>query len=138
MTMDPTAEDVTDAQLAVLRELWDRGPSTIRQLAEALYHPVNEASYATVQKLLERLESRRHVTRDRAGHAHVFTATTPLEAIVGLRMRAIAEKLTGGQMAPLLTHLVKAEALSDEERTELRQLIDEMDAKKPKPRKRRQ
>src|SRR5206468_5487882 len=50
--------DVPDAELAVLRELWDKGPESIRQLTDALYPGGSDAHYATVQKLLERLEAK--------------------------------------------------------------------------------
>jgi predicted transcriptional regulator len=125
--MEPTIPDVTDAELAVLQTLWDRGPSTIRQLAEILYPPGSDAQYATVQKLLERLEGKGHVRRDRSAHAHLFRAVTDRDTLVGRRLRAMAEKLCGGLMAPLLTHLVRAETLTSEERQELRHLIDELD-----------
>ena len=131
--MEHTPPDVTDAELAVLQVLWDRGSATIRQLTDALYPEGNDVHYATVQELLERLEAKGHVARDRSGHAHRFTARTDRDALVGRRLRAMAEKLCGGMMAPLLTHLVRAEALSSRERDELRALIDELDRKnKPK------
>jgi predicted transcriptional regulator len=117
----------TDAELAVLQALWEQGPSTIRQLADVIYPGGDAGHYATVQKLLERLEQKRHVGRDRSGHAHVFRALTDRDALVGRRLRAMAEKLTGGLMAPLLTHLVRAEALTARERQELRDLIDALD-----------
>jgi BlaI family transcriptional regulator, penicillinase repressor len=125
--------DVTDAELAVLQVLWDRGPATIRVLTDALYPEGNDAHYATVQKLLERLEAKGHVSRDRRPHAHVFTATTDRDALVGRRLRVMAEKLCGGMMGSLLTHLVRAEELSPDERRELRALMDELD-RKAKPR----
>jgi predicted transcriptional regulator len=127
-------KDVTDAELAVLQALWERGPSTIRQLTDLLYEDVSDTNYATVQKLLDRLEEKDHVARDRSGHAHVFRALTNRDALVGQRLRWLAEKLTGGMLAPLLTHLVRAEALSSAERRELRALIDALDRKnKPHP-----
>jgi predicted transcriptional regulator len=122
-------QDVTDAELAVLQVLWDRGSATIRQLTDVLYPEGNDAHYATVQKLLERLESKGHVERDRSSHAHKFQARTDRDTLVGHRLRAMAEKLCGGLMAPLLTHLVRAEALSSQERQELRDLIDKLDRK---------
>jgi BlaI family penicillinase repressor len=125
-------EDVSDAQLAVLQVLWDRGPRTIRLLTDELYPDGSDSHYATVQKLLERLEEKGHVRRDRSTHAHRFTALTDRETIVGQRLRGVAEKLTGGLMAPLLTHLVKAETLSREERDQLRSLIDQLDRKRKK------
>jgi predicted transcriptional regulator len=121
--------DVTDAELAVLQALWDRGSATIRQLTDILYPGGSEVHYATVQKLLERLESKGHVGRDRSGHAHVFHARTDRDALVSRRLRAMAEQLCGGLMAPLLTHLLRAETLSARERQELRSLIDDLDRK---------
>ena len=124
--------DVTDAELAVLHVLWDHGPATIRRLTDELYPEGSEVHYATVQKLLERLEDKGHVARDRSTHAHRFSAVTDRDALVGRRLRAVAEKLCGGLMAPLLTHLVRAETLTPRERQELRTLIDELDRKNRK------
>jgi BlaI family penicillinase repressor len=127
--MEKVPHDVTDAELAVLQVLWERGSATIRQLTDVLYPDGNDALYATVQKLLERLESKGHVARDRRNHAHRFLARTDRDTLVGHRLRVMAEKLCGGLMAPLLTHLVRAEALSSDERQELRDLIDKLDRK---------
>ena len=129
--MEPDPFDtISDAQLAVLQVLWDQGPSTIGQLADAVYPGGTDTHYATVQKLLERLEKHGHVCRDRSARAHLFRAVTGREALVGHRLRVMAEKLCGGMMAPLLSQLVKAETLTAAERRELRQLIDELDGKK--------
>jgi predicted transcriptional regulator len=132
--MDRTPQDVTDAELAVLQVLWDQGTATIRQIADALYPAGNDVHYATVQKLLERLEGKEHVVRNRSGHAHRFSAQTDRDTLVGHRLRAMAEKLCGGMLGPLLTHLVRAEALTSKERQELRAMIDDLDRKnKPRP-----
>lgn len=128
--MDIEHDNVTDAELAVLQALWDLQPATIRQITEAVYPEATDAKYATVQKLLERLSEKGHVERDRRQHAHLFSATTSRDALVGRRLRAMAEELTGGMMAPLLSHLLRAEALSANERRELRDLIDELDQQK--------
>jgi predicted transcriptional regulator len=121
--------DVTDAELAVLQVLWENGEATIRDLTDELYPGGGDALYATVQKLLERLERKKHVARDRSVHAHLFRARTGRDALVSRRLRAMAEKLCGGMMAPLLTHLVQAEALTARERQELREMIDQLDRK---------
>ena len=134
--MEPTIHDVTDAELAVLRVLWEQGSATIRQLTDRLYPQGTGVHYATVQKLLERLEAKGHVARDRSGHAHVFAARTDRDTLVGCRLRAMAAKLCGGLMGPLLTHLVLAEELSAAERQELRALIDDLDRQSGPPEKR--
>lgn len=135
--MEHQSSDVTDAELAVLQVLWDQGPATIRQLTDALYPAGTDAYYATVQKLLERLQAKGHVVRDRRTHAHVFHASTGRDALVGQRLRAMAQKLCGGMMTPLLTHLVRAETLTALERQQLRALIDELDKKSKSKHERR-
>jgi predicted transcriptional regulator len=122
-------QDVTNAELNVLQVLWDQGPATIRQLADLLYPNEGDAGYATVQILLKRLEAKKHVRRDRRSHAHLFSAVTDRDTLVGQRLRTMAEKLCGGLMGSLLTHLVRAEELSAAERQELRALMDELDRK---------
>lgn len=125
--MGRPALDLPDAELAVLQALWDRGPATIRQLTELLYPGGTEAHYATVQKLLERLESKRCVRRDRRGWAHVFRAAIDRDELIGRRLEAVADRLCGGSLTPLLTNLVRSRRLTARERREIRALMDELD-----------
>jgi predicted transcriptional regulator len=125
--MPRTPQEVTDAELAVLARLWELGPCTIRRLSDLLYPEGGASYYATVQKLLERLEGKGCVTRDRAGAVHQFEARVCREELIGRRLRTVADKLCGGSLAPLLAHLVRAKALSARERAELRKLIDRVE-----------
>jgi predicted transcriptional regulator len=120
--------ELPDAELAVLQQLWEQGPATIRQLSDALYPQGTDAHYATVQKLLERLEAKDCVSRDRSTHAHVFQAMIDRDEIIGRRLQAMAEKLCGGSLTPLLTNLVRSKRLTAKERRELRKLMDELEA----------
>jgi predicted transcriptional regulator len=119
-------ENVTDAELRVLQALWDLGPSTIRKLTDHLYPGGGQSAYATVQKLLERLEETTPpcVSRDRSAMTHVFVAAVTRDDFIGGQLRAVAERLCGGSVTPLLTHLLKTETLSDEDRKELRRLLN--------------
>jgi predicted transcriptional regulator len=126
--MGRTPQDITDAELAVLQLLWDEGPATIRRLTAVLYPNGGVAQYATVQKLLERLEGKACVRRDRGSAVHVFAAVLGRDELIGQRLRAVAQKLCGGSLTPLLTHLVQATALTDQERQELRSLIEQADS----------
>ena len=125
--------DLPDAELAVLQFLWERGPATIRQMSDTLYPGGTDAHYATVQKLLERLESKACVARDASARAHTFRATVDRSDLIDHRLRVLAEKLCEGSLTPLLTHLVRAQGLSEKEWHELRSLVDEL-APKAKPR----
>jgi predicted transcriptional regulator len=120
--------DVTDAELAVLQTLWEQGRATIRQLADILYPGGKAAQYGTVQKLLERLELKGCVRRDRTPWPHVFEPAIDRETLIGWRLRETAEKLCGGSLTPLLLHLLRAEQLSERERQELWSFLEELRA----------
>jgi BlaI family transcriptional regulator, penicillinase repressor len=122
--------DVTDAELALLQALWDLGPATIRQLVDRVYGQDGTSVYATVQKLLERLESKGCVVRDRREPVHVFAAAIGRDELIGRRLRAVADALCGGSLTPLLTQLVQGGELTSSERKELRSLIDRLDLKR--------
>lgn len=128
-------KDVTDAELAVLQALWDRGPSTTRQLTDLLYPDGPASQSATVLKLLERLEQKQCVRRERPGGANVFSAVVKREELIERRLQAVAESLCEGSRTPLLMHLVDPERLTREERDTLRALVDELDAKNHKKKK---
>ena len=118
--MERPFPDVADAELSVLEVLWEQGPATIRQITDALYPGGTVSHYATVQKLLERLEAKSCVARDRSGWAHLFRAAIGRDDLILSRLQATADKLCGGSLAPLLTNLVRAKRLSARERRELR------------------
>lgn len=122
------AQDVTDAELAVLGVLWDQGTVTVRQITNQLYANSQSSQHATVQKLLDRLKVKGFVTRDRSVWPHVFSANVVRDELIGRRLRTTAEKLCGGSLSPLLTHLIRDTGLSQNERQSLRDLLDELDS----------
>jgi len=125
--MARTPQDITDAELAVLQVLWDEGPCSIRRITDVLYPDGKTAQYATVQKLLERLEAKGCVRRDRRAAVHQFVAAIDRDELIGRRLQSVAEKLCGGSWTPLLTHLVHNQKLSAQDRQALRELIEELD-----------
>ena len=124
-------DDVTDAELEVLKFLWEAGPSTIRQLVDRLYPGGGAAHYATVQKLLERLESKHHVRRRLKERVNVYAAVVGRQDLIWKRLRETADRLCEGSLTPLLTQLVGSSRLSGEELRELRRLVDRAGAGKP-------
>jgi predicted transcriptional regulator len=122
--------NVTDTELAVLKALWEHGPSTIRELTDRLYPEGGTAHYATVQKLLERLEAKRCVSRKPRGRVNVYTAKVDRTALIADRLRETADRLCEGSLSPLLTHLVGSASLSRREIDALRELIERHDRRK--------
>ena len=128
--MSRTPQDVTDAELAVLQVLWELRTATVRELTERLYPEGTSALNATVQKLLERLEAKKCVKRNRKTWPHQFSAAVASEVLIARQLQTTANKLCQGEIHPLLTTLVKARGLSAKDRQSLRGLLDELDREK--------
>lgn len=122
-----TERHPTDAELGVLRRLWRRGPSTVRELRDALYPDGGHAHHATVQSLLDRLEHKGCVSRAREGRAFRYAATVTRGDLVVRRLRDTADALCDGSLAPLLTHLVRGVDVSDDEARALEALVERLD-----------
>jgi predicted transcriptional regulator len=129
-------QDVTDAELAILQVLWDRGQATVRELTEQLYAEYSSSQHATVQKLLERLEGKDCVRRNRGVWPHMFEAAIERGDLIDRQLQQTADKLCDGSIQPLLTHLVKGARLSAQERRSLRTLLDELEKEGKKSGKR--
>lgn len=123
--MARSRQSVTDAEMAVLRVLWERGPLTAREITAAIYPDGGETEFASVHSFLQRLERKGLVTRDRSGFVHVFAAAASQAEVAGQELAALADKLAGGSLAPFLMHLVDQRRLSEAEAREIRRLLDE-------------
>jgi BlaI family penicillinase repressor len=115
---------LANAELAVMELLWETDQLTARSIRERLYPDSDKAQHGTVQRLLQRLEDKGYVVRDRHRAAHHFSAAVTREAYAGNQLETLAEKLTGGSLAPLITHLVEKQRLSPHEIERLRRILD--------------
>ncbi len=116
---------LANAELAVMELLWVQERRTARQIREALYPSASKAQHGTVQRLLQRLEDKGYVDRDRDLPVHLFSATVSREAYASGQLEDLAEKLTGGSVAPLITHLLAEKKISRKEINKLRKLLDD-------------
>jgi len=116
-------QHASDAELAILKLLWKAESLTARDIREQLYPGGTSSDHGTVQKLLQRLENKGLVSRDRRSFAHVFRAIVSRGGLVGRQLDAMADKLTDGSMVPFIMHAVESKKLTSEEREEIRQLL---------------
>ena len=114
---------ITDAELSILQVLWERGEAGTREIAAALYEEVTDPKIASAQKLLERLEAKGCVQRDRSERAHRFRPAVSREEFLRSRLQALADRLCDGALVPLMTTLLRSKGLSPRELEELRKLI---------------
>lgn len=115
---------LANAELAIMNLLWERDRATARELREELYPKATRAQHGTIQKLLQRLEDKGYVTRDRSLPVHLFSAALTRQAYAGGQLESLADKLTGGSLAPLITHLLEEKKISKGEIARLRKLLD--------------
>jgi predicted transcriptional regulator len=113
--------------LAILQVLWDQKKANRRQITDALYPAGGPAQYATVQKLLERLEGKRLVRHTRGPDGVLnFTATVDREEFISRRLVEMADRLCGGSLTPLLMNLIRAKPIDAQELSELQKLVKEL------------
>ena len=121
--MKQNTPSVTNAEVAVMQLLWARGVLSARQIREELYPEQTASNHGTVQKLLQRLEAKGFVSRDRTHFMHLFDATVTQSEYAGRQLEALAERLTEGSILPFISHLVETKKLSTKERRAIRELI---------------
>jgi len=125
--MARTPRDVTETELAILQVLWDQQTANRRQITDVLYADSGPVQYATVQKLLERLEGKRLVRHARGPDGVLnFTATVGREDFISRRLLDMADRLCGGSLTPLLMNLIRAKPLDPREVSELQKLVKEL------------
>jgi predicted transcriptional regulator len=111
----------TPAELEILRVLWSRGPSTVREVARELGR---EESYTTVLKQLQIMTERLFVRRDESARSHVYVARTKASAAQGQIVRDLLERVFDGSALKLMMCALAAGKMSDDELAELRMLVD--------------
>ena len=115
---------LTNAEFAVLELLWQHERMTARQIRETLYPDTEKAQHGTVQRLLQSLCEKGVVARDASLPVHLFSAVVGRDAYAAAQLEALADKLTGGSIAPFLTHLIAERRISRAEIERLRALLD--------------
>ena len=116
---------LANAELAVMDLLWERGERmTAREIREALYPNEKKPQHGTVQRLLQRLQEKGFVDRDRSISVHFFSAAISRESYAGGQLESLADKLTAGSISPLITHLVEHKKISREELDKIRSILD--------------
>lgn len=120
----PPAPRPTEAELAILRVLWDRGPSTVRQVHDVLA-PSRESGYTTTLKFMQLMTEKGMLVREEAGRVHLYRAAYAREATQQRLIVDLLERAFGGSSAKLVIQALTAKPASAEELGEIRQLLDE-------------
>src|SRR5215831_21241370 len=120
----PTAPRPTDAELAILRILWERGPSTVRQVHEVLARD-RQAAYTTALKLLQIMTEKGLVERDDRDRTHVYRARFGEEQTQRQLVRDLVDRAFGGSAMKLVLQALASRRASPEELRDIRKAIDQ-------------
>jgi predicted transcriptional regulator len=118
----------TERELAILRILWDAGPSPVRDVHGALDHSVG---YTGVLKLLQVMTVKGLVRRDESGRAHLYEAAEPREKTEARLVRRLTEGAFGGSTASLVMRALSTGRATPGELRHIRELLDRADAERP-------
>ena len=113
----------TDGELAILRILWERGPSTVRQVHDVLSRE-RPSAYTTALKLLQIMTEKGLVRRDESDRTHIYHARLTEEQTQRQLVRDLLDRAFGGSATKLVMQALAARRATPEELGEIRKLIE--------------
>jgi predicted transcriptional regulator len=119
----------TDAELAILSVLWERGPSTVREVHEALQAETG-TGYTTVLKLMQIMAEKGLVDRDESNRAHVYRPRITEDRTQRQLVTDLLDRAFGGSATKLAMQALATKKSSPEEIAELRRLLDSLEGEK--------
>jgi len=121
----------TGAELELLRVLWERGPSTVREIHE-VQGEEKKTGYTTTLKILQKMTDKGLVRRDASERSHVYEAACQAEETQRQLVRDLLHRAFGGTPGQLVVQALSEEPASAEELAKIRQMLDELEARQTK------
>jgi predicted transcriptional regulator len=115
----------TEAELNILRVLWSRGPSTVREIADTLNRD-REVGYTTVLKLMQIMTEKGLLLRDESNRTHIYRPKFSEERTLQQLMKDLLDRAFGGSAQKLVMQALSAKKTSRKELDEIQKLIDSM------------
>ena len=120
----------TDAELGILGLLWERGPSTVREVHEELRRS-RPARYTTTLKQMQVMHERGLLERDESQRAHVYSPKLPEERTLRRLTGELLQSVFGGSTEKLVMHALRAGKVSTEELANIKRLLKGLEEEKP-------
>lgn len=114
----------TEGELAILRVLWRRGPSTVKEVHEALASPT---AYTTTLKLLQIMADKGLVLRNESQRAHLYRARLPEAQTEGQLVGDLLDRLFDGSASRLVQRALSSRPASADELAEIRRVLDRLE-----------
>ena len=114
----------TDAELAILRVLWQLGPSTVRQVHDVLMRD-RATAYTTALKLLQIMTEKGLVRRDESDRTHIYQSRLTEEQTQRQLIRDLMDRAFGGSSSKLVLQALASKRASTDELTEIRRMLEQ-------------
>jgi len=118
----------TNRELAILRVLWERGPSTVRQVNEVL-NQERPTGYTTALKLMQLMTEKGLVRRDESQRTHVYRAQLAEERTQRQLVRDLLDRAFGGSAEKLVMQALSSKKVSSADLAKIRQMLDELEGR---------
>jgi len=122
--MRPPSKSLTDQELEIMKIVWGRQTSTVRDVYEALLER-RKVAYTTVMTMMKILEQKGYLRRKQVDRAYVYRPAQPKNQVIANMVRDFVNRVFNGSAEPLLVHLIEDQGLSEVEIEEIRRLIGE-------------
>lgn len=120
--MKPAKAVPTNQELEILKVVWQRGPSTVREVYQDLLKQ-RKIAYTTVLTMMGILEQKGHLKKKAGEKAYVYTAAKPRAQVMDGMVKEFINRVFNGSAKPLLVHLVEDQGISSEELDEIEALV---------------
>jgi BlaI family penicillinase repressor len=124
----PSSPQPTEVEMQILRILWELGPSPVREIHRRL-EAAKGTSYSTTVKMLAVMLDKKLVTRDEDAQPHVYKAALTRDVAGKRLLRDLIEKVYDGSAHSLVLQALSTQRATQEERDEIRRLLDKMEGK---------
>ena len=118
----------TDSELEILNILWEKGPSTVRDVHEVLERS-KEAGYTTTLKLMQIMHDKKLLVRDETARSHVYTANISQQKTQGQLVKKFIDNVFNGSASQLVMQALGSHKANRQELDEIKQLLAEMEKK---------
>ena len=127
--MKPKKTVLTEQELEIMKIVWRRGSSTVRDVYEDLLEQ-RKIAYTTVMTMMGILEQKGHLKKSSEERAYVYRPAKPQREVVGKMVQDFVKRVFNGSAAPLLVHLIEDQTISPDELEEVKRLLS--DKRRPK------
>jgi BlaI family penicillinase repressor len=119
--MRPRSKTLTEQELEIMKVVWERDKTTVRDVYEALLER-RKVAYTTVMTMMKILEQKGFLKKSQEDRAHVYRPAQPKGQVIGAMVREFVNRVFNGSAEPLLVHLVEEHHLSQKDLEEIARL----------------